>query len=95
MHLISECILLSAANQDYTPITNQQLTFDASSTMKIIPLQITADALVENTEFLNGVLTIDSSAYPRVTVNPARSTVNIVDNSPGIYPAIFIEIRKV
>ena len=57
--------------------------------MKIIPLQITADALVENNEFLNGVLTIDISAHPRVTVNPARAIVNIVDNSPGIYSYIY------
>ena len=71
------------ADEDYDPIRNQQLTYDAGNTMRIIPLQINTDDLVENVEFLQAVLSIDAETYPRVTLDPSQARVSIDDTSPG------------
>lgn len=73
----------STADEDYDPIRNQQLTYDAGNTQRIIPLQINTDDLVENVEFLQAALSIDDETYPRVILDPSRATVSIEDTSPG------------
>lgn len=76
-------ILQCAANSDYTEIFAQTLSFDVLSSREVcIDVTINDDAIFEEDEEFQLTLSQSSLSpmFPPVTINPALSTVMILDD---------------